>query len=554
MRCRARWVQIIGHGIRRTRLVRSALIIASISLMVCFGPALAKERRAALVLGNGAYLDVPSLKNPANDAKAVAGALSRLGFDVVLGTDLDYQGMVRKLQAFGKAAEGAEIAVIFYAGHALQVGGRNYLIPVSARIDREQSLRWEAIPADGLLDEASGAKSLRILILDACRDNPFERRLASSMGTRGINVGRGLAAIDAQPGTSTLIAFSTRAGDTASDGSGAHSPFTTALLDYLEAPDLEIRLLFGNVRDRVLAATKGKQDPWINGSLGGTPFYLRTTGASRSSAPATTSDREAVFWQTILRSNRPEDYQAYLEAFPNGTFVSLARTRLATVSAPSSQTGAAGEEAGWPINEKREVQRALKALGFFEGDADGGFGSGTRTAIKQFQAFANRPQTGVLSNEERQVLIGAAQRLAALLDQPTTSPAGVSAGSIKGAEQRYARAWSWEIGNTGKADPQEAAYWYALSARDGNARALINLGTMTARGRVTGQSDVGNAVLLWESAAARGEAIAMFNLGALYENGIGLPADLAQARIWYERAATLKHAEAIAALKRVGVQ
>jgi TPR repeat protein len=144
-----------------------------------------------------------------------------------------------------------------------------------------------------------------------------------------------------------------------------------------------------------------------------------------------------------------------------------------------------------------------------------------------------------------------AQRLAALLDQPPKSPQGVAANSIKGIDQRYARAWNYDTGKGVRADPAEAAYWYALAAADGDGRALTNLGTLLTRGWAGSKPDPASAALLWQAAAAHGEAIAMYDLGVLYERGIGTAADPTQAREWYQRAADHNHPDARAALKRL---
>jgi uncharacterized protein len=195
----------------------------------------------------------------------------------------------------------------------------------------------------------------------------------------------------------------------------------------------------------------------------------------------------------------------------------------------------------------------LRMLGHFQGEADGGFGPGTRAAVKQFQSFEGSPETGALSEAERRTLLDMAQRLAAQLDQASVSPEGVSATTIKGAQQRYARAWSFETGKGAGRNSAEAAYWYALAASDGEAKALTNLGTIVARGWDAVKPDPIGAAILWRAAAARGEAIAMFNLGVLYEHGIGVSADIAKARGWYLRAAAANHPDARAALKRLGL-
>ncbi len=207
------------------------------------------------------------------DARAVAAALRRLSFTVLEKVNLDRLAMEDILGQFGDQARAAEVALVFYAGHGIQVDGRNYLLPVDARLEQERDLR-RLIPLDDMLKEASQASRFGLVILDSCRDNPLTQTLARSLGpTRSVAVGRGLARIERTP-SETLVAFATRDNAVASDGFGEHSPFTTALLKHLETPGLEVRLLFGQVRDTVLAMTNRNQEPYIYGSLGGTPIYL----------------------------------------------------------------------------------------------------------------------------------------------------------------------------------------------------------------------------------------------------------------------------------------
>jgi TPR repeat protein len=289
--------------------------------------------------------------------------------------------------------------------------------------------------------------------------------------------------------------------------------------------------------------------------------------------PAPGIDPELLFWQSIANNGTQADFEEYLRRYPQGQFAGLAHNRLTALQAPpppaplvappaepappasvqSAPSALAEGEARWTIEEKREVQRALRTLGHYQGEPDGGFGTGTRAAIKEFREFGGSAGTGEMTEAERKTLIEMAQRLAILLDQPANSPQGVASASIKGGAQRYARAYNFESGKGVKADPAEAAYWYALAAADGEAKAFTNLGTLIARGWGATKPDPAAAGLLWWAAAARGEAIAMFDEGVLYERGIGVTADAARARAWYQRAAERNHPGAKDALKRLGL-
>jgi class 3 adenylate cyclase len=259
-------------------------------------------------------------------------------------------------------------------------------------------------------------------------------------------------------------------------------------------------------------------------------------------------DSELVFWQSISSSNNVGDFEEYLAKYPDGRFAGLARNRVATLRTPPPTTET---EETLTDDQRRDAQRALRVLGHYQGEADGGFGAGTQSAIKQFQSFSGDPGTGTLTEAERKTLLDMARRLAVLFDQPATSPQGVAAATIKSVLDRYARAYNFENGKGVKTDPAEAAYWYALAAADGDSKASINLGRLLVRGWGTTQPNPGGAALLWWVAAARGEASAMFNEGVLYERGMGVTADLTRAREWYERAAAFNDLRARDALKNL---
>jgi hypothetical protein len=234
-------------------------------------PATAQDR-VALVIGNSNYRNAPSLSNPVNDADAFGLFLKNAGFAIVeTQHDLGIEEMRRVIRNFSELARKADVAVVYYAGHGLEVDGNNYLVPVDAILHRDIDVEDETVSLNRILQVIEPAKRLRLVILDACRDNPFARAMKRTMATRSI--GRGLASVE--PTTSnTLIAFAAKGGSTADDGGGLHSPFTTALLNNLATPGLDLRIAFGRVRDDVLKATGNRQEPFVYGSLGGTEVAL----------------------------------------------------------------------------------------------------------------------------------------------------------------------------------------------------------------------------------------------------------------------------------------
>ncbi len=246
---------------------------AFVLLALCLFASMARaEQRVALVIGNSAYQSVTPLPNPANDARAVAEKLARLGFDVTPVIDGDKRTMDQALRAFGRRAAAADVAMVFYAGHGVQVDGHNYLVPVDAHAPQQtQDLRYDFVDVAAITDELAGARRLRIVVLDACRDNPIATQLSRSLG-RSLGGARGLAAPADMD--NTLIAYATAADATAADGDGAHSPFTSALLAHIGDPGLDIRLMFGRVRDEVRRATANRQNPFVYVSLGGDSFVF----------------------------------------------------------------------------------------------------------------------------------------------------------------------------------------------------------------------------------------------------------------------------------------
>jgi uncharacterized caspase-like protein len=257
-------------------------------------------QRVALVVGISKYKYAPQLANTANDAKGVAAALKRLGFQVVSLIDPDRAELESSIRDLGTLAEGGEASVFYYAGHAMEVSGQNLLVPAPAKIESDRDIRFETVDLDSVLDSVSGRSKVSLLILDSCRDNPFSKRL--SVSSRAISL-RGLGRIDAAAGT--LIAFATAPGTTADDGVLRNSPFTTALLHHIERPGLEVRRMLGEVRREVRESTGGRQIPWENSALEG-EFYFKPVAAI-SPSPATQSDQSAgpvdsVAFQKIFRA------------------------------------------------------------------------------------------------------------------------------------------------------------------------------------------------------------------------------------------------------------
>jgi tetratricopeptide (TPR) repeat protein len=235
-------------------------------------PAAESSVRVALVIGNGGYRNVPALDNPPRDAAAVAAALRKAGFQkVIVENDLRKEKLETALREFGRVAEGADWALIYYAGHGIEMAGVNYLIPTDAKLETDRDVGFETVPLSHVMSAVEGAKKLRLVLLDACRDNPFANQMRRTTASRSI--GRGLAAVE--PQTGSLVVYAAKDGETALDGNGNNSPFVTALVKELAVPGVEIRKLFDLVRDDVLEATNNQQQPFTYGSVPGRQdFYF----------------------------------------------------------------------------------------------------------------------------------------------------------------------------------------------------------------------------------------------------------------------------------------
>jgi hypothetical protein len=298
--------------------------------------AAAAERRVALVIGNAAYRSVAPLANTVNDANGMAAVFKSAGFDVVLRKDLGVLEFKRAVREFMATVRDADIAVVYYAGHGLEAGGINYLVPVDAKLLSDYDAEDEAVSLDRVILALQQARRLRLIILDACRDNPFLQKLQRTIATRALT--NGLAKVE--PGeTDTLIAYAAKAGSVSSDGTGAHSPFTAALMKHLTEPGVDIRIALGKVRDEVLKATGGRQEPFVYGSLGGETVSLVPIPEPKTAR--TTADPNLdirIDYEMAERVGTSEGWESFLAIHGSGYYADLARAQLAKLKATTPAT------------------------------------------------------------------------------------------------------------------------------------------------------------------------------------------------------------------------
>jgi len=298
--------------------------LVALSAATAFDAPAQAEKRVALVIGNSAYKNTTRLPNPKNDAEDVAAALNRLGFETVVGVDLDKSGMEQAAIRFARAAREADTALFYYSGHAMQFAGTNYLMPVDAKLVDEADLRL-MIKVEDIVADLQQAKNLRILVLDSCRDNPLAEELKRSIGrTRAAGIGRGLAKLDSPQGM--ILAYATQAGRTADDGSGRNSPYTSAFLKHIEAQD-EIGTIFRRISADVFAETKSAQLPELSLSLIG-EFYLRGRAAPSPAEAAALANEAAQAWATVANTTSAAVLETFIRRFGTTVYADMARARL----------------------------------------------------------------------------------------------------------------------------------------------------------------------------------------------------------------------------------
>jgi caspase domain-containing protein len=360
---------------------RIFFFFATLGVLLFAGGEAFADKRVALVIGNSSYAHAPALDNPVNDATAVSVMLKSAGFQVVeTRNNLDLAAMGRVIRDFATMTYDADVAVVFYAGHGIEVDGVNYLIPTDAKLATDIDVEYEAMPLDRVLRVLEPARSLRLVMLDACRDNPFVRTMKRTMASRA--VGRGLAGVE-PTGSNTLIAFAAKAGSTAQDGEGAHSPFTSALLKHLIAPGLDLRIAFGKVRDEVLAVTGARQEPHVYGSLGGTTIALvpaeTSLGAAAGAAPSPAAaggltNEIGRDYELAMRVGTREALDAFLATHPSGFYADLARAQrtklLAAVPPTAPATAPAPAAAPVPAVAPPQAEPAKRGKARATRDTD----------------------------------------------------------------------------------------------------------------------------------------------------------------------------------------
>lgn len=466
-----------------------ARLIAVILLSLSAQAIAQSETRVALVIANGAYANVSRLPNPPRVGQLIAQSLRRAGFTTVeINQDLPKAAFDQALLNFRRLADSSDVALIYFAGHGLEVDGINWLLPIDARLQQATDIHLEAVSLDNMLRIVGGARRLRVVILDACRNNPFAARLAN-----GRSVMRGLRPVEGLP-RGTLVAYSASSGQMAADGeTGSNSPFAVALADRLAQPGLEIRFLFAHVRDDVMAANPQGQEPWLGFSLSAEEFFF--VPGSRQSSVVSDQGAEVAAFNLATRTWTADGWRAYLRSYPSGQNRQLAEAALAGFARQTASPQL-------PAQRLEAARRAIASL--------------TPQQIDASSAYPLIPQ--VVSASSREAL----EQLAS--------------GGDAVAQWLIGAAYSFGIGGFPR-DLNESVRLQRLSADAGFARGQAALGSAYFTGHGALPQNSAEAVRLYRLAAAQNNAHGISGLGIAYAYGAGVAADHAEARRLLEIAA-----------------
>jgi TPR repeat protein len=464
--------------------------------------------RVALVIGNGDYRFSKPLPNPVNDAHDIADALEQLDFTVIRVFNGDFGKIRDGIRAFNTEVEHADIGLIYYAGHGMELGGENWIIPVDAELKTDRDLFGEAIGLKTILQSVSRAGALGLVILDSCRDNPFAAKMARTKLTRSVD--RGLARVE--PSANVLVAYAAKDGTTATDGDGRNSPYTAALLKHLSTRGLEVSFVFRKVRDDVMAATNRRQQPFVYGSLSSKAIYLRAPDGQAAAAPAASAPAQPVqaaapsasrnvdgaVWDSISQSTDGALFESFLKQFPQSPRGAEAQARLAAL------------KAGGACDELRaDIQRGARERAV--------------TVVESANGESAKPKP-----DPQAARRACETAMAAFPDVTRYALQGARA-----AEENK--------------DYAKARELYEKAADRGSRSAMVSLGALY-ESNLAGEPSYPKARSLYQKAVELGEPSAATRLARMYEAGHGLGQNPAEAREWYRKAAKLGDVQAMARL------
>ncbi len=531
------------------------------------GTAAEAAKRVALLIGNADYKATAPLRNPANDVELMSKTLKAAGFDEVdVAIDVDLVGMKKALRAFEDKAYGSEVAVLYYSGHGIEMGGTNYLIPTDAVLKSDRDVEDEALALERAERSLNGATRLKLIILDACRNNPFLETMQASSGTRTVQ--KGLAKVEPE-GADTLVAYASRAGTVALDGAGVNSPFAEALSKYIAQPGVDIRIALGQVRDEVVKVTQRKQEPFVYGSLGGAQIYLsikelNVTVNNNIASDKTDDNKEEVApngissaaadWQNIKDLADKELLEAFIAKHgADPVYKMLAEKKLKLLAEAEAKADVSADQIAWEALKGSTDVAAIKR--FMERYPESKYKGEAEQAIAML-APAQNPT--VVSSDMKDTPAARDCYLLAAEPQSMTGFPGVYLTKIDAKRALTACAQAVNenpqdamlinlLGRAHEADRNyaEARRNYEKASEMGNLYALTNLGWFSVYG-IDGPVNVEEGRKAFEKGANQGNHAAQASLAFLYRDGYGgIEQNNALAIKWYEKSAEQGNATAL---------
>ncbi len=573
----------------------ASLAVLSVSVVVVMGVDAWAAKRVALLIGNEKYQATSQLNNPANDVGLMKASFEAAGFDsITTVVDVTRQDMVKALRDFEDAATGAEVAIVYYSGHGMEMNGTNYLLPVDVRLKTDKDVEDEAIPLDRVQRSLEGASKLKLIILDACRNNPFEQSMTRSISTRAVS--RGLARVEPES-ADLLIAFASKAGTVALDGDGKNSPFATALSKYLVEPGVDVRIALGKVRDQVVAETNRGQEPFVYGSLGGAQIFLNikevniTINQDQQVAPNGQSEA-AADWQNIRDLADADLLNLFIQKHGSDpVYRMLAEKKLKLLNEAKANATASPDDIAWEAlkqstdgaaltrfierypesRHRAEAEQQIAALEPRKGINISPTGKDTQ-ASRDCYLLAGEPQSmpgfqGVnfLKIDAQRAMVACAQ---AVNENPDDTMLVNLLGRSQDAGRMYADArqnyqkaadggnmwaltnlaWFSVYGTDGAVDVEKGRSMFEQAANAGNAYGQASLGWLYREGYGGIAQNYEEAVKWYRLSADQGYANAMATIGWFYREGLGLPQDYAQSLAWYTKAAEAGDVSAMSSL------
>ncbi|HTO34258.1 MAG TPA: caspase family protein [Pararhizobium sp.] len=554
-------------------------------------------KRVALLIGNQKYEATSQLNNPANDVELMKQSFEDAGFDTVTTVhDVDRGSMVKALRDFEDTATGADVAIIYYSGHGMEMNGENFLLPVDVSLKTDKDVEDEAIPLDRVQRSLEGATRLKLVILDACRNNPFEQSMSRSISTRAVS--RGLARVEPET-ADLLVAFASKAGTVAMDGEGRNSPFATALSKYLAEPGVDVRIALGKVRDEVVSATNREQEPFVYGSLGGAQIFLNikevninvTNNGNTQEISPNGQSAAAADWQNIRDLADKDLIEVFLSKHGSDPVYKMLAEKKLKLLDEAAQTTVTPDEIAWEAlkqstdaaaltrfmerypdsKHKAEAETQIAALEPKKGLNISQTGKDTQ-ASRDCYLLAGEPQSmpgflgvGFLKIDSERALTACAQ---AVNENPDDMMLVNMLGRAQDAGRNYVDArsnyqkaadggnmyaltnlaWFSIYGTDGPVDIEKGKSMFEQAANAGNSYAQASLGWLYREGYGGVQQDYAEALKWYQASANQGYANAMATLGWFYREGNGIPKDFNQSLAWYQKAAEGGDANAMSSL------